>query len=159
MFSVTQWDCHRASLKQQAGEGMPVGGRTVSKVGAVDSNRIGERGGSKLNLIFTLFFLGAMVFIAVKMVPVYFANYQFQDSIESESRFALTGYPKKSSDDIREDLWKKTQELGIPAKKEDIRVVVQNGSVDLALDYSVPIDLTVYQFTLKFHPHADNHTI
>jgi hypothetical protein len=112
-----------------------------------------------MNLILTLLFMGVMVFIAVKIVPVFFANYQFQDSIESESRFALTGYPKRSADDIREDLWKKAQDLGIPARKEDIRVVVSNGSVDLGVDYSVPIDLSVYQFTLQFHPHADNHTI
>jgi hypothetical protein len=128
-------------------------------VSMVGTNRIDERGGSKLNLILTLLFMGVMVFIAVKIVPVYFANYQFQDSIESESRFALTGYPKKSADDIREDLWKKAQDLGIPARKEDIRVVVSNGSVDLGVDYSVPIDLSVYQFTIQFHPHADNHTI
>jgi hypothetical protein len=125
----------------------------------VGTKRSNERGGSKLNLILTLLFMGVMVFIAVKIVPVFFANYQFQDSIESESRFALTGYPKKSVDDIREDLWKKAQDLGIPARKEDIRVVVSNGSVDLGVDYSVPIDLSVYQFTLQFHPHADNHTI
>ena len=36
---------------------------------------------------------------------------------------------------------------------------LDNGSVDISLDYSVPIDLAVYQFTLQFHPHADNHTI
>jgi hypothetical protein len=122
-------------------------------------NRNPEQGGSKRNLVFTLLFLGIMVFMAVKIAPVYFANYEFQDSIESESRFALTGYPKKGPDDIRDDLWKKAQDLGIPAKREDIRVIVENGSVDLALDYSVPIDLIVYQFTLQFHPHADNHTI
>jgi hypothetical protein len=118
-----------------------------------------ERGGSRMNLIITLLILGSMVFAAVKVVPVYFANYQFQDSIESESRFALTGYPKKSIEDIRDDVWQKAQELSIPVQKEDIQVQVQNGSVSISLDYSVPIDLAVYQFTLNFHPHADNHSI
>ena len=103
--------------------------------------------------------LGAMVFAAAKIVPVYFANYQFQDSIESESRFALTGYPKKSTDDVRNDIWLKAKDLGIPATKDAIRVGMENGSVDIGLDYSVPIDLSVYQFTLQFHPHADNHSI
>jgi hypothetical protein len=121
--------------------------------------RIEERGGSRLNLLLTLAVLGAMVFSAVKIVPVYFANYQFQDAIESESRFALTGYPKKGEDDIRQDVWKKAQELGIPVKREDIHVTIAQGSVDIGLDYAVPIDLAVYQFTLQFHPHADNHTI
>lgn len=121
--------------------------------------KIEERGGSKLNLIITLLVLGAMVFTAVKIVPVYFANYQFQDSIESESRFALTGYPKKTADDVRNDIFNKAKELGIPAQKDSIQVAMDNGSVAIGLDYSVPIDLAVYQFTLQFHPHADNHSI
>ena len=118
-----------------------------------------ERGGSKLNLLLTLAVLGSLAFIAVKIVPVEVANYQFQDSIESESRFALAGFPKKSVDDIRDDVFKKVQELGIPAKPEDIQITVSNSNVDIGLDYSVPIDLRVYQFTLQFHPHADNHSI
>jgi Domain of unknown function (DUF4845) len=123
------------------------------------SDQINERGGSKLSLLFTLLILGAMGFAAVKIVPVYVQAYQFQDSIEAESRFALTGYPKKTNDDIRDDIFKKAQELDIPVKREDIRLNIQNGSVDIGLDYAVPIDLKVYQFTLQFHPHADNHTI
>jgi hypothetical protein len=121
--------------------------------------RNGERGGSKLNLIITLVVLGAMAFAAAKIVPVYFANYQFQDSIESESKFALTGYPKKNAEDVRNDVMNKAKELGIPADKDAIHVAMDNGSVAIGLDYTVPIDLAVYQFTLQFHPHADNHTI
>ena len=118
-----------------------------------------ERGGSKGSLVLTLLVLGAMAFVAIKIAPVYFANYQFQDSIESESRFALTGYPKKTPDDVRNDIWNKAKELGIPAQKDSIKIAMDNGSVDIGLDYAVPIDLAVYQFTLQFHPHADNHSI
>jgi len=118
-----------------------------------------ERGGAKLSLFLTLLVLGSMVFVGGKIVPVYFANYQFQDSIESESRFALTGFPKKTPDDVRNDIWNKAKELGIPAQKDAIRIAMDSGSVEIGLDYSVPIDLSVYQFTLQFHPHADNHSI
>ncbi|MGA2718889.1 MAG: hypothetical protein ABSF78_07970, partial [Candidatus Acidiferrales bacterium] len=118
-----------------------------------------EHGGSKASLFLTLLVLGAMAFAMIKIVPVYFANYQFQDSIESESRFALTGYPKKTPDDVRNDIWNKAKELGIPAQKDSIKIAMDNGSVDIGLDYAVPIDLAVYQFTLQFHPHADNHGI
>lgn len=125
----------------------------------IQKQRSPERGGNKLNLLITLAVLGAMIFAAARIVPVYFANYEFQDSIESESRFALTGYPKKTADDVRNDIWNKAKELGIPAQKDAIRVAMDNGSVDIGLDYSVPIDLAFYQFTLQFHPHADNHSI
>jgi hypothetical protein len=118
-----------------------------------------ERGGSKANLILTLFVLGIMGFVAIKICPVYFANYEFQDSIESESRFALTGYPKKTPDDVRNDVWNKAKDLGIPTQKDAIKIAMDSGSVEIGVEYSVPIDLAVYQFTLQFHPHADNHTI
>ena len=123
--------------------------------------QVRERGGSKLNVILPLLIFGAMIFVIAKIVPVYFANYQFQDAIQTEAKFALTGYPKKSLDDLRDDVFKKAQELDIPAQRESIRVAVDpsKGYVDIGLDYAVPIDLKVYQFTLQFHPHADNHTI
>ncbi len=123
------------------------------------SERAGQRGGSKLNNLIVIAILGALAFIAVKIIPVYVNSYEFQDSIESESRFALAGYPKKSVDDIRDDVFKKMQDLNIPGKEEDIQVTVDNRDVDIGLDYSIPINLAVYQFTLQFHPHADNHSI
>ncbi len=121
--------------------------------------RASQRGGSRLNLIVTLAIMAAMVFAAVKIVPVYFANYEFQDAINSESQFALTGYPKRSQDDIQQEVYKKAQQLGIPAKKDDIHVIMTTGTVSISLDYTVPIDLSLYQFNLQFHPHADNHSI
>jgi hypothetical protein len=116
------------------------------------------RGGSRLNFVLTLAVLGAMVFAGVKVVPPYFANYQFQDSIETEARFALAN--SKKADDVRDDIWRKAQDLSIPvAKKEDIKVSLDRANVSIATDYTVPVDLIVYQFNLEFHPHADNHTI
>jgi len=118
-----------------------------------------EHGGSKLNLLITLAILAAMAISAVKIAPAYVNNYQFQDALNTEAQFALSGYPKKTDDDIRQDVCKKAEDLGIPATPEDIQLDTSNGNVSISLDYSVPVDLYVYQFTLQFHPHADNHTI
>jgi len=119
----------------------------------------GERGSSKMNFILTIAILVAMVVAGVKIVPVYFAKYQFQDAIETESKFALTGFPKKGVEDIKDDVLKKAQELDLPLQRDAIRVIVTNGSVDIGADYTVPVDLYVYKFSLDFHPHADNHSI
>jgi len=121
--------------------------------------RLPQRGSSKLNLLFALVFVAAIIFAVWKIIPPYIANYQLQDAMESESRFALNEIPKKSVDDIREDVWQKVKDLGVPAKREDIKVSVVSGQVDISLDYTVPISLAVYQFDLSFHPHADNHTL
>jgi len=124
-----------------------------------DSRRNSQRGGSKLNLVMTLAIMVAIVMAGWKMVPPYIANYQLQDALQDESRFALTGYPKKTDSDIRDDVAKKAKDLGIALKPDDVKVSVVSGEVDISLDYSVPVDLLVYQFALSFHPHADNHTL
>jgi hypothetical protein len=121
------------------------------------SDRSGEQGGAKLNTVLTLLIVGFLVFCGVKMVPAYFANYQLQDAMESEARFAIANH--KGEEDIRDDIWKKVQELDIPVKREAIKVANSQGAVTISLDYSIPVDLRVYQFSLDFHPHADNHTI
>jgi len=119
--------------------------------------RSGERGASKLKTVLTLLIVGFLIFSGVKIIPAYFANYQLQDSMQTEARFAIADH--RAVDQIREDIWKKVQELEIPAKKEDIKVSTEQRSVAISLDYVVPVDLRVYQFNLEFHPHADNHTL
>lgn len=79
--------------------------------------------------------------------------------MKTEAEFAETGYPKKTPDDVRQDVFKKAQDLGIPATPQDIQLDMSNGNVSIDVNYSVPVDLYVYQLTLDFHPHADNHTI
>jgi hypothetical protein len=122
-----------------------------------------QLGGAKVKLVLTLAILGFGVYAAFEIAPAYFANYQLQDMIKSEALFATSAIPHKSGDDIRADVWKKIQELGIPAKQEDIKVVTngdnQGQAVSISVDYSVPVDLTVYKFTLDFHSHSDSHSI
>ena len=91
------------------------------------------------------------------MVPAYFANYQLQDSMETEARFAMSN--RKAEQDIREDMARKAKELGIPANPDNLKIIAEGGAIQISLDYSVPIDLGVYQFSLQFHPHADNRSI
>jgi len=125
----------------------------------VRSKKSSERGGAKFNFLLTVLVLGAMGYAGFKVVPAYVNDYQFQDFIQQESRFALAGYPRKSPDDLRNDVIKKAKELDLPLKSEDIRVSVSNTNVDISADYSITFDLSVYQWTHDFHHHADNHTI
>jgi hypothetical protein len=77
-----------------------------------------------------------------------------QDTINAETRFAVTGYPKRAVDDIRDEVWHKAQDLGIPARKDAVQVAIEDGSVAIGIQCSFPIDLAIYQFTLEFNPHA-----
>jgi hypothetical protein len=145
---------HRGGLECSSRYGIGTGAIAIS---GVSTKRESERGGSKLKTLLLIIVLGAFVFAAVKIVPPYFANYQMQDSMETEARFAIAN--RKPLEEIRDDVWKKAQELGIPTKRDDIKVTTNQSAIEISIHYTVPIDLQVYQFTLDFHPHADNRTI
>jgi hypothetical protein len=118
-----------------------------------------QRGGAKIKFLVAVVVLGSLAFAAVKIVPAYFANYQLDDAMKTEARFATSAYPKKTVEDVREDIFKKVQELEVPAKKEDIRVTSDGSLVSISLDYSVTFDLAVTQFTRQFHLHEDSRPI
>jgi len=121
--------------------------------------RDGQRGEGKLAFFITIIVLGSIAFCAFRLVPSYFANYQLQDAMTTEARFATSTYPKKTPEDIQEDIDKKMKELGVPAKKEDVKVTTDGSLLTITLDYSVTFDLIVYQFTHQFHLYADSHPI
>jgi hypothetical protein len=116
-----------------------------------------QRGSSRISSIMMLLVLGAMGFAAFKIVPAYFADYQLNDAMGTEARFAQVN--RKNANDVQDDIWKKVQELGIPAKKSDIQVVTDQGLVTISVSYTVPVDLMVTQHDLVFHDRADNKAI
>lgn len=120
--------------------------------------RSGERGGGKLNLLLTLIILGGLVFSGVKIIPIYVNNYELQDSMETEARFAVAN--RATPVQIRQDVWKKIVQLGVPAKQDNLKITYgQDGAIQLTLDYTVSIDLLVYQWNKDFHIKADNRSI
>lgn len=114
----------------------------------------GERGGTRLKTLFVLLTVFVLVYGAIKIVPIYVNNYQLQDSMQEEAAFASVN--RKSADDIKADMQKKLHNLGIAVDPNTIHVTSDAGNITIALEYTVPVDLTVYQLQLHFHPQADN---
>jgi len=122
-----------------------------------------ERGTGKLGGFVFLAILILAIWVGYKAGPAYMNNYQLQDSMQSEARFALTN--RKSVEDVRNDVFVEVTKIGLPIEKKDIRVKYPTpeqgmmGTVDIDIEYTVPVDLGFYTLDLNFHPHGDNHTI
>jgi hypothetical protein len=86
--------------------------------------------------------------------PPYFANYQFQDDLNTEVRFMQNG--GKSDDDIKAEVIKKALDAGFVLTPEQIRISRFNKSITVQVDYSVHVDLPGYSTDLQFHPTASN---
>jgi len=110
----------------------------------------------KLILVFGL--LAAVFYVGVEVIPPYFANYEFQDSLDTEARMGT--YSVKGDDVIRDAVFKRAQELELPITKDQIKVQRTgpsgNGAVAIETEYTIHIDLPGYPLDLNFHPQSKN---
>ena len=122
-------------------------------------NRVRNRqaGSSSIKAILWTGLLVAFMYVCVQVVPIYVADFQFRDSMESAARFASVN--RLSPDAIRQSLLKEAEKAEMPLKLEDIKVATHNERIDIEANYSVTVDLHVYQWTLKFHPSASNNRL
>ena len=116
--------------------------------------RNSQAGSSNLKALVWTGLLIAFVYVCIRVVPLYVADYQFQDSMQTAARFASVNH--QLPEDIRASLFKQAAQADMPLKLQDIKVTDRNGRIDIQADYSVTVDLHVYQWTLNFHPSASN---
>ncbi|HJY85580.1 MAG TPA: hypothetical protein VKE24_01980 [Candidatus Acidoferrales bacterium] len=120
--------------------------------------REGERGGARLKALFWLLLLAAGGYAAVKLLPIYLANYQLQDKLEAEARFATVNH--RTDDELREVIFREIQDRDIPAKRENIKILENSPHrVSLSVDYSVDVDLKIHRLHLHFNPAAENRAV
>ncbi len=111
-----------------------------------------------LRALIAILILVAFVLVGIKVVPVYFNYYQFQDAIEEEAR--IQSYTGKSVDDIRTTVWKKAQDLDLPINSpDDLKVERTGNSVSIETEYAVHIDVPVHPFDLSFKASSKNKQI
>lgn len=113
-----------------------------------------QRGSGRLQAVVYTAILAAMVYVGIKVVPILFNEFQFQDAIQNMARFATVN--RQSEADLKTSLLKEADKDAIPVRPEDVAVHSLNGNVQIEAAYSVTVDLGVYQWTLNFHPTVRN---
>jgi hypothetical protein len=113
-----------------------------------------ERGGANLKAIVWTAILVVFIYVMAMLLPVLVNEYQFRDSLEDIARFASVNH--RSNEQIKQAILDIAQKQELPVQAEDIKVSGTGGNVHIDVDYSVTIDLKVYQWTLNFHPAASN---
>ena len=105
-----------------------------------------------------LFVIVGVLYTAMKLIPPYFENYQFEDAIKDEA--LRDSYAPKSEDDIRTTVLKKAQELEIPVSEEGIHVRRWgnqfSGTVIIDAAYVVHVDMPGYPLDLHFDASTEN---
>src|SRR5437763_16023249 len=118
------------------------------------ARRCCERGEGKLKTVITLAIVVLVIYSAVKIVPIYVSEYELSDKMQEQARFAVVN--RYTEDQIRDNIFKVIQDLDIPAKREDIKVVSNNSMVKISLAYSVPVDVLMYHTDIHFSPNSES---
>jgi len=101
--------------------------------------------------------LVALVYAGIKVMPILVDEYQFQDGIQNIARFASVN--RQDNPKIQKAVLTEAEKDDLPVRPEDIKVEGSSGNVRISVDYSVTVDLSVYQWTLNFHPTATNNAL
>ena len=117
----------------------------------------GQRGEGRFKAIVYTVMVVFGFYVAYKLVPPYMAEYQLSDRMQEEARFAVVN--RHGEDQIRETIFKEAQDLDIPLKKDEIKVLANVSVVKISVDYTVPVDLMVYKMELHFTPSSENKSI
>lgn len=116
--------------------------------------RRSERGEGRLKGIIIVVMVVLAIYTAWKVVPVYVNEYQLSDKMQEQARYAVVN--RYTEDQIRENVFKVIQDLDIPAKREDIKVVSNNSVVKISLEYSVPVEVLMYHTDIHFSPNSED---
>jgi hypothetical protein len=113
-----------------------------------------ERGEGKLKAVIYTAVILMVIYAGVKFVPPYISDYQLSDKMQEQARYAVVN--RYSEEQIRDNIFKIVQDLEIPAKREDIKVLASNAVVKISLSYTVPVDMFFYHAELSFSPSSEN---
>ena len=116
-----------------------------------------QAGSSTIKAVFWTGLLAAFIYVCVRVVPIYVADFQFRDSMETAARFASVN--RLSPEEIRKKLLEEAEKADMPLKLEDIKVSNHNGRINIEANYTVTVDLHVYQWKLNFHPSVSNNRL
>jgi len=112
-----------------------------------------------IKAIFGMLVIVGMIYCAWQIVPPELENYSFQDDLR---QVAMVGgaNPHETDQDLMNAVMKKAQEHQITLAPEQITVqrIGSPGApaVYVAADYSVPVVLPGYSFSIHFNPSSGN---
>jgi hypothetical protein len=120
--------------------------------------RDGQHGGGKLRaLVWTVILLG-FVFVCFKVIPPYYANYEFEDWLKTQVPFLMVNHT--TDEGLITAIIKEMKNEGVTITKENIKII-QNTSqgINVQIDYNVTCDLMFYQMTLHFSPQMNSQAL
>lgn len=112
-----------------------------------------QRGAGNLKAIIWMVLIILLVYLAIKIIPPFVNYYDLRDHMEQTATFAAVG--NQTEQQIREDIWRKIQDLELPVKYDALKVTRGNRRVQISCHYVVEVPFLGYTIKLNFAPETD----
>jgi hypothetical protein len=111
-----------------------------------------ERGEGQFGCLVGLVFLLLAGLIAYKMIPVKVKAADLRDTIQDEAKSA----GQNSDKQILSAILKKAEINGLPVTEDNVRINRSANSIQIDVQYTVPVEFPGYTHNWKFHHKTDN---
>jgi hypothetical protein len=118
-------------------------------------NTRSQRGSAKVRALAWTLVILAFVFVAWKVIPPYFANYELEDWLNGN----ILAFMGKNipNDDLTAAVLKEMATEGIEGTKDNVKILQNNSrGLNVEVDYNVTVDLAAFQMNLHFTPHTNS---
>jgi len=96
-------------------------------------------------------------YVAWNMIPPYFNNYQFQDTLDDIAR--RNSYTSMTEDDIKKIVITKAQDDNIKLKEDQIVVTRTPSGLGISVKYRIHVEMIVHPVDLDFTANSINKRI
>ena len=100
----------------------------------------------------------SFIFFSYKVIPPYFANYQLEDWLKTQIPFLMVNHT--TDDALYASIIKEMHNEGIEVTNDNIKIIQNNSrGINVQIDYTVKLDLLVYQTNLHFTPEMNSQAL
>lgn len=106
-----------------------------------------ERGAAGIKAIIALIILGALAYIGIQLIPLYWDHWNFEDDVKSKVQFAYVNYDKnKVQEALTATIYSLLDEMGAQYEKKNVRVKVDQNTKKITVEiwYSRTHNLPIY---------------
>ncbi|BBB32112.1 hypothetical protein TTHT_0526 [Thermotomaculum hydrothermale] len=105
---------------------------------------LNKRGESKIGCLIYLVIFAYIGYLLIQVAPVFYNKEELRDQLDIAAR---SYYQLKDRPEVLYNMiLKKARELQIPLRRQDIRIKIRRGEVEISAEYEVEID---FLFTKK----------
>lgn len=107
-----------------------------------------------LKKVLVLAAFAALVFIGAKTIPIYRSSFKLSDYIRERALRASAEHTPAGR--LQAEIVNYAARIGLPVAPESVQVATHPGTVSIKLDYTVPVNLRLFTWNLRFTPSVES---